>query len=485
MNPVSDMHEYERLFELSIDMLCILTLDGTLEKCNPAWHTTLGYELSELHAKSMFGFIHPEDLGMTSLELQRLCNEKKACTFENRFLCKDGSYRWLLWNAIPALERGRIYAVARDRTDRRYNEATMKESEGRYRSLVELSPDGIILQCDGKIIYANPAAIKLFPSTNPDEIIGASFLEIIPIENRNMIKERLDSVIETGKPIGPVHAVFHSPDGRIRYLEGTGIPITFMGKPAIQTIVRDITPFKLNEAKLQQYSERLKHLSQQLMNAQEVERRTVACELHDEIGQALTAAKINMDSLKRMGIAPQVAAQIDDTTCIIGHTLQLVRNLSLDLRPSILDDLGLIPALRWYINRQAERAGFTAQFSSVVFNERLPAELEITCFRVVQEAVTNIVRHAHAHRVSIELRNDQHKLHLMIQDDGKGFDVDAARKNAASGQSLGLLGMQERVLLVDGELNIQSEPGKGTTVLVYFPIGIDKSKSTIPKGESL
>jgi signal transduction histidine kinase/DNA-binding response OmpR family regulator len=216
--------------------------------------------------------------------------------------------------------------------------------------------------------------------------------------------------------------------------------------------------------------ERLQHLSRQLVVAQEDERRRLARELHDEIGQALTAAQLNLQGLLTLRDVRELPGRLEDSMALIESLLQQVRALSLDLRPSMLDDLGLVPALRWYLSRQAERAGFQAQLFAEPLEPRLPAELETTCYRIAQETLTNIVRHASARQVVVELRQSDGELRLTIRDDGAGFDVRAARARAARGASLGLLGMQERALLVGGEVTIESAPGQGAEVRARFPL---------------
>ncbi|MEM2126061.1 MAG: GAF domain-containing protein [Candidatus Methanosuratincola sp.] len=214
----------------------------------------------------------------------------------------------------------------------------------------------------------------------------------------------------------------------------------------------------------------LQMLSQQLLEAQERERRHIARELHDEIGQALTAVKVNLQSVKRLTESSELTSPLNDSIGLVERTLQQVRDLSLDLRPSLLDDLGVVSALRWYIDRQAQRAGFEARFVTNLPEKRLPSDLETTCFRVVQEALTNILRHAQATEVWIELRQEETTLVLSIRDNGIGFDVETVVQNASGDLGLGILGMKERVQLIGGEINIQSTQPHGTEVLVKFPI---------------
>ncbi|HLG15497.1 MAG TPA: PAS domain S-box protein [Blastocatellia bacterium] len=216
--------------------------------------------------------------------------------------------------------------------------------------------------------------------------------------------------------------------------------------------------------------ERLESLSRQLMEAQETERRHLARELHDEIGQALTAVKLNLQALQQSLSARELKSRLDECIGIADRTLQQVRNLSIDLRPSMLDDIGLVSALRWYVDRFGQRSGINAQFSAARL-ARLPSEIETACFRVAQESLTNVVRHSRARQVGVELKRRDGELELGIRDDGIGFDAHEARARAARGESFGLLGMEERVALVGGRIEILSAPEKGTEIRASFPVG--------------
>lgn len=208
-------------------------------------------------------------------------------------------------------------------------------------------------------------------------------------------------------------------------------------------------------------------LSRRLMDVQETERRAVARELHDEIGQALTAVKMNLQAIAMVSHA---TPQLEDAMSIVERSLQQVRDISLNLRPSMLDDLGLVPALRWYLDRQAQRAGLKPHFAADEITIDISSEIESTCFRVAQEALTNVIRHARAEHVFMEIREGDHEVILIIRDDGVGFDVKKAKDRATKGASLGVLGMQERVHLINGEINFESVPPLGTEVWVRIPI---------------
>jgi signal transduction histidine kinase len=188
--------------------------------------------------------------------------------------------------------------------------------------------------------------------------------------------------------------------------------------------------------------------------------------------------KINLQTLQRREDMAGVEAYLKDSVDVVEHALGQVRNLSLDLRPSLLDDLGLVATLRWYVDRQAQRGGFAAQLiTDIPEIPALPPELETTCFRVIQEALTNIMRHSQARNVCVELHQREAELSLRVCDDGVGFDVQAALENAMGGASLGLLGIQERIWQVGGQIAIQSAPGGGTDIQAHLPLPSPASDS--------
>jgi signal transduction histidine kinase len=233
-------------------------------------------------------------------------------------------------------------------------------------------------------------------------------------------------------------------------------------------VVTDITDRREAENTLLEYTSRLKALTRRLMDVQESERRHLSRELHDEIGQALTVLKLNIESAG-LDSGEGAECRARESVAIIDRTIQQVRNLALDLRPSMLDDLGLVAALRSFVNRQARRAGLEAEFSAESIHPRPVPDVETACFRIAQEAVTNVLRYARARSIRVKLWREEGELCLSVRDDGAGFDVSEARERARLGRSLGLLGMQERVDLVGGRLEIDSAPGRGTEIRAWFP----------------
>ncbi|OAI41645.1 hypothetical protein AYO40_02835 [Planctomycetaceae bacterium SCGC AG-212-D15] len=214
---------------------------------------------------------------------------------------------------------------------------------------------------------------------------------------------------------------------------------------------------------------RVQELSRQLLTIQEGERRHIGRELHDEIGQVLCAISVNLKVTKTK-VNASAWPRLEECIGMVDRAVEQVRNLSLDLRPYMLDEFGLEAALRWYLDRLAQRSGLTAHFNSLLSVLEIPHEVRNACFRVAQEALTNVVRHADAKEVWMKLQGEEGEVRLEVRDDGAGFEVADALNRAAQGGSLGLLGMRERVELLGGQVDIESQPEHGTSVRVRLPL---------------
>jgi signal transduction histidine kinase len=225
---------------------------------------------------------------------------------------------------------------------------------------------------------------------------------------------------------------------------------------------------------VQERNERIRTLAAKLISAQEEERAQIARELHDEVGQALTFLKLNLETM-RSEKATSLPPLIDDGVRLVERTLDQVRDLSVLLRPSLLDHLGLEAALRWLVNSQAQRIGYHAIFTGTDLQPPPSPDTAITCYRVAQEALTNVARHAHARNVWVGVQATRGQLLMTIRDDGDGFDLVAMRQRAMEGGSMGLLSLEERARLGHGRLSIDSVLGSGTIVtltLPYLPVDL-------------
>jgi signal transduction histidine kinase len=228
------------------------------------------------------------------------------------------------------------------------------------------------------------------------------------------------------------------------------------------------------ERALRESAARLQHLSRRLLAVQEEERRHLARELHDEFGQLLATIAVQLHTAKTL--AGEAARSIlEECMSILQRAGDLVRSLALELRPAVLDTAGLDATLRWLASQHEQRTGITTEVVGHV-NE-VPSEIAIAAFRVVQEALTNVLRHARAEHIWIELDQGDGVLNLTVRDDGVGFDVSDTLERGPGLGHLGLLGMKERIEILGGDLEIDSRPGRGTHIRVSLPLD-DVTNST-------
>jgi signal transduction histidine kinase/DNA-binding NarL/FixJ family response regulator len=225
-------------------------------------------------------------------------------------------------------------------------------------------------------------------------------------------------------------------------------------------------------AQRQRAEEAHRQVLRRLKGAEETERGRISREMHDRLGQDLTALKLGLQLVKKQGpFTPSVQASISQLEKLADTLMQDIHRLAWELRPAALDDFGLDMALRRYASEWSEHNGVAADFHSQgVETHRLPAELETTLYRITQEALTNVLRHAKAQHVGVILERRPDHVLLIVEDDGRGFDAQAVLKTADAHGKLGLLGMQERVILANGTIEIESAPGAGTTVFVRIPL---------------
>jgi PAS domain S-box-containing protein len=343
---------------------------------------------------------------------------------------------------------------------------------GRYRMLFEASPLPMWVLDDESLCFlaVNDAALRVYGHAR-QEFLRMSLGDLRrPDERRDFLRN---------EPGGSVYR------GVFRHMNKSGAPldidavahlVSWRGRRARLVVINDITERLHTQEALERANrelelshERLRALSRRLLEVQEEERGRLARDLHDDIGQALTALKIQLESLQRAGDSA-LRARVAEGVETVQHTLERVRQLSLSLRPSQLDDLGLAAALRSHLDRQAGVGGLAPHFDAAEAPGDLDPDTETACFRVAQEAITNVLRHARARNLWVRLFTSGGQLALSVRDDGRGFELEAARRRAASGASLGLVGMEERIAQLGGSLELRAAAGQGTTLLATFPM---------------
>jgi PAS domain S-box-containing protein len=338
----------------------------------------------------------------------------------------------------------------------------LRKSEEKYRAIVE---DQTELICrwmpDGTITYVNEVCCR-YVGKSCEELIGHSSIPFMPAEE---LKKRIP-VLTREQPVALMEHRAIMPNSDIRWQQWTNRAI-FDEKGQIvefQSVGRDITDLKNAEEALIRSRDQLSALTKRLSKAEETDRQRFSRELHDQIGQNLTALGINLNMLRNKlsgCLTGEIEALLTDMLSILEETMRRVRDLMADLRPSVLDDYGLLAVLRWYGAQFSRRMGLQINIQGEELVPRLPSEVETTLFRIVQEVLTNVVKHAGATQVTIRLDENNGKAHLTVTDNGVGFDP-AAVNRLSERSGWGLLNIQERTKAIDGKLIIKSEPGKGT-----------------------
>lgn len=231
----------DRIFEHSMDLLCVAGFDGYFKVLNPAWEKTLGWSTEELLARPWNDFVHPDDVNSTEEIKSVIIDGQELFRFENRYICKDGSVKWLAWNSHPYPEEKIMFGVAHDITSRKLLEVSIAESEERYRTLIEVSQDAIFINFDHRIIYINPQMLVLLKASDASQIIGKSPLEFYASDDQEIIKQRIEYIFIQNKPIRAVREKVLCFDGSFTDVEVSATPFKHKDGMAIQVVLRDIT----------------------------------------------------------------------------------------------------------------------------------------------------------------------------------------------------------------------------------------------------
>ncbi|MBM4046575.1 MAG: PAS domain S-box protein [Planctomycetes bacterium] len=360
-------------------------------------------------------------------------------------------------------------AVMQDITEGKRAEAALAKITREWQATFDAVGDVVwLLDKQQRIVRANQATERVF-GRKPGDIVGLRCCEVIhgtaqPLPECPIVRMEKSLQRESVElPIGQHwYGVTVDPIlGEDRNLVG------------VVHVARDITDGKQAEAERERLlkdvlagRQRLQSLSRRLLDVREDEDRHIARELHDEIGQLITALKLTLGVFERQPVE-QAKARVPEAQALVDDLMTRVRNLSLALRPGVLDDLGLLPALLWHFERYTARTEVQVDFKHTGLERRFAPEVETAAYRIVQEALTNVARHAKASEVTVRLSADAATLGIQVEDAGAGFDADAA---LASGFTSGLAGMRERAALLGGRFALDSAPGKGTRLVAELPV---------------
>jgi PAS domain S-box-containing protein len=358
-----------------------------------------------------------------------------------------------------------------DITARNQAETALRESEERYRSLVEHSPLAIIIQVEGRYVYVNPAAVKQFGATRPEEILGQTILERTHPSHRETVIERVHVTNEERRPAGLVEGMFLRLDGTPFYTEATSVPFNYQGKAGALVMAQDVTGRRVLEAQSRVDAARIE-VQRHLIDQREQERLRIARDLHDGPVQELIGIAYALHGLAQERAEEDPKDELRPIAQAIMDQIAELRAYAGELRPPTLFRFGLVKALRSHLETLGEKhPELVIALEVDCKEENLTNEIRLGLFRIYQEAVNNIVRHARATHVEVHFHQDDTRAELEISDDGVGFTLPGDWLELARRGHLGLVGMRERTEAMGGTIRVSSLPGV-TRIEVSVPLGI-------------
>jgi PAS domain S-box-containing protein len=455
---------FRRVTEAAFEGVAV-TEGGTLIDVSEKLAKLFGYLRKELIGKSLEGLIAPKTrkdtiakiLSGYSMPYESICLRKDGTVFPVEVCGKNYS------------SKGKELCVTaiRDITKRRLREDVLQESEEKYKTLTENSLTGIFIHQNGMFVFVNDKFAKMH-GYKPEELLHKEHWVLVHPDERKLLKEFAMKRLE-GKPVPQQYEVRRmTKDGKTIWCEMMATVIQYRGKPAIMGNVTDITERKLAESAIKKSEEQLRNLTSYLQKVGEIERTNIAREIHDELGQTLTVLKMDLSWLSRRLADNQISLleKTDAMSHLISKTIQTVKKISTELRPGLLDDLGLSAAIEWQAEEFQKRTGIKCKISMEPKDITFDRDRNTAIFRIFQETLTNITRHAGATEVSVSLKQRVGRIELTVRDNGRGI----TEEELTNPKSFGLIGIRERVKIFGGNNIIKGVPGQGTTVTVRMPV---------------
>lgn len=456
MAQASDEQIFTRLFEAGEVGVLTCAADGKVTLVNRAAARLIGAPDTAIVGKALADLLHPDQRNLAERILSAPDPESGLLRLEVCFPREDGEDVWGDASCARISDAPDVVALSiADVTARRRTEEALRQSELGFRTLLDAASDLVlVLDLDGNIVDANRYACRALGYLKV-ELLS---MHATDIEVHSELQRRPE--IQPGVPL--------TVSGIHRRADGTQFPVEVRlsqferrGRTLVMALARDVSDRqRLEEARAQFVG--------QVVSAQEDERRRIALELHDALGQLLTALSVKIRSVEELPEAGPLKLRLADIRALSERVTGEVETLAHQLRPPALDDLGFVAAVEGHVEAFIRTHGIQTELHvrGLVRPQRLPAEVEVALYRIVQEALTNIARHSGASSVGILLDRRPDTVRLVVEDDGLGFDVDGP----GAAQRLGLAGIRERAALLGGSASVESGAGGGTAVYVTLPM---------------
>jgi len=428
-------------------------------------------------------FSLPSFDGLTALKLARKIAPETPFIFVSGAMgeevavetLKEGATDYVLKQRLARLGAAveRALEEREVRRQRRQAEERVRESEERFRTLFQTAGSFIgVVTPGGRLLEINQEAEKV-TGWQRQEILGRDFLEVlIPEDYQQAVKTDLAKVLAGNETRGFETPLKLRDGGQRLFLWNVN---RLLGKEGeVQGVIavgQDITARKRAEEELRESEQKLRLLASQILTAQEEERKRLSRELHDELGQSLTVLKLSLRSANRHLLEPpEVKEELGNLALYLDETIEKVRRLSRALSPAILEDLGLAPALKYLVNEFSKHYEINHDFDLEDLDHLFPKEAQIIIFRIFQESLTNIAKHAQAGKVQLAIRKSDSEVFLEVEDDGQGFEATQVLSHYSLGKGLGLGALNERAKMLGGALEINSQKGRGTRITCAIPV---------------
>jgi PAS domain S-box-containing protein len=502
---------FKQLFESSLDAIVMVDESDTIIAANGAFQSLFQYGPEETRGKRLDDLVVPTENLEEASAFSRRAFKGKPVRKEAARRRKDDSLVQVEMLGFPTLIDNRLvgaYVIYRDISERKKAEDALRESEARYRTLIENAGASIgYYDTGGRVLISNSNMARDLGFKKGEDLIGKSILDLFPEQQAKLILNRINRAAVEKKGDN-FEFLTELPHGKKWFITNIQPMKNSEGViSGVLSISTDITDRKTAEEELKkakdeleqrvekrtaqltkanldlkaeiterrQAEEHIRILTQRLIEAQEDERQKISRELHDRVAQDLSSSKIACDLLLHKDMEEEVKQRIKEISNTLNTTIFAVRDMAYDLRPPGLEELGLIQTILLHCEDFSEKSGVEVDFRYAgIDNLRLSLEAQINIFRLIQEGLNNIRRHAEASRATIRLMGSFPNIILRMEDDGKGFDVDKRLAEAADEKRMGLQSMIERVSLLQGKMTIQSRPTEHTIISVKFPYEANK-----------
>ena len=427
---------------------------GVMMDKNPA--AVIGKQLWEVFPHLVGSDIHEA--------YEKAMHTQKMITLEQYFAPNDTWYMHMIYPSPDGLS-----IFFKDISYRKKQEESIAESELLFRTLTKTAPVGIFeTDANGSTTFVNETWLQ-YSGMHYEEAMGDGWLNAVHPDDREWLQKGWHSKTEVHAESVSEYRIVHK-NGKLRWVNGKAVPV-FNNDAVVKGyigIVLDVTERKEAEISLEENSKQLRELSRHLQQVREEERTKIAREIHDELGQQLTGLKMDIAWLmKKTGMDnPDIKKKFADTLLLVDNTVRSIRRIATELRPSVIDDLGLNASLEWQVTELRRRMNIEIEYVNSFDDTNINPDISIGIFRILQESLTNIAKHAAAKKLKISITELDGTVTLTVEDDGIGFET-AAKKDQLT---FGLIGIKERTSMLQGECTIFSEPGRGTKIVVRIPL---------------